>query len=53
MNYDYAQDLGDKLQNIYEGDDRVKGDKLQTFKYKFEALKMKGRQRHCCLLSVS
>jgi len=31
----------DQFQNIYEGDTKVKGDKLQTLKAKFEQLKMK------------
>jgi hypothetical protein len=35
------QNIWDKLQNIYEGDAKVKGDKLQTFRAKFEQLKMK------------
>ena len=30
-----------KLQNIYEGYNKVKGAKLQTFRAKFEQLKMK------------
>jgi hypothetical protein len=41
MHCDSAKDLWDKLQNIYEGDAKVKGDKLQTFRAKFEQLKMK------------
>jgi hypothetical protein len=36
-----AKDLWDKLQNIYEGDAKVKGAKLQTLRAKFEQLKMK------------
>jgi hypothetical protein len=36
-----AKDIWDKLQNIYEGDTKVKGDKLQTLRDKFEKLKMK------------
>ena len=36
-----TKDLWDKLQNIYEGDAKVKGDKLQTLGAKFEQLKMK------------
>jgi hypothetical protein len=38
---DNAKDIWDKLQNIYEGDAKVKGDKLQIFRAKFEQLKMK------------
>jgi hypothetical protein len=41
MNYDNAKDLWDKIQNIYEGDAKVKGSKLQIFIDKFEQLKMK------------
>jgi hypothetical protein len=36
-----AKDLLDKLQNIYEGDAKVKGAKLQILREKFEQLKMK------------
>jgi hypothetical protein len=41
MHCDSAKYLWDKLQNIYEGDAKVKGAKLQTFRAKFEQLKMK------------
>jgi hypothetical protein len=41
MHCDTAKDLWDKLQNIYEGDTKVKGGKLQTDRGKFEQLKMK------------
>ena len=30
-----------KLRNIYEGDDKIKGAKLQTYRAQFENLKMK------------
>jgi uncharacterized lipoprotein YehR (DUF1307 family) len=36
-----AEDLWDKIQNIYEGDTKVKGAKLQTLRAKFEQLNMK------------
>ena len=36
-----TKDIWDKLQTIYEGDTKVTRDKLQTFKYQFEILKMK------------
>jgi hypothetical protein len=36
-----AKDIWDKLQNIYEGDAKVKGAKLQTYRGQFEQLKMK------------
>jgi hypothetical protein len=42
MQYDSTKDVWDKLQNIYEGDAKVKGAKLQTYRGKFEQLKMKG-----------
>jgi hypothetical protein len=41
MHCNTAKDLWDKLQNIYEGDAKVKGAKLQTLRAKFEQLKMK------------
>jgi hypothetical protein len=41
MHCDSAKDIWDKLQNIYEGDAKVKGAKLQIFRAKFEQLKMK------------
>jgi hypothetical protein len=36
-----AKDIWDKLQNIYEGDSKVKATKLQTYIGQFEQLKMK------------
>ena len=36
MHCDYAKDIWDKLQNIYEGDAKVKGDTLQTYRGQFE-----------------
>jgi hypothetical protein len=33
--------IWEKLKNIYEGDEKVKESKLQTFIAKFEQLKMK------------
>ena len=36
-----AKDIWDKLQNIYEGDSKVKASKLQTYRGQFEQLKMK------------
>jgi hypothetical protein len=38
---DMKKDTWDKLENIYEGDAKVKGDKLQTYRGNFEQLKMK------------
>jgi hypothetical protein len=36
-----AKDIWDKLQNIYEGDSKVKEAKLQTYRGQFEQLKLK------------
>jgi hypothetical protein len=36
-----AKEIWDKIQNIYEGDSKVKAAKLQTYKGQFEQLKMK------------
>jgi hypothetical protein len=36
-----TKEIWDKLQNIYEGDSKVKATKLQTYKGQFEQLKMK------------
>ena len=41
MHYEIAKEIWDKLKNFYEGDDKVKGAKLQTYRGKFENLKMK------------
>jgi hypothetical protein len=41
MHCDSAKDIWDKLQNVYEGDAKVKGAKLQTYRGQFEQLKMK------------
>ena len=38
---DSTKDHWDKLQRIYEGDVKVKGDKLQTFRAKFKQLNVK------------
>ena len=46
-NYEYVEiihcdtEVWDKLQQIYEGDDKVKQAKLQTHRSQFESLKMK------------
>jgi hypothetical protein len=37
----YAKEIWDKLQNIYEGDSKVKEAKPQTYRGQFEQLKMK------------
>jgi hypothetical protein len=36
-----AKEIWDKLQNIYEGDSKVKATKIQTYIGQFEQLKMK------------
>ena len=36
-----AKEIWDKLQNIYEGDSKVKEEKLQTYRGQFEQIKMK------------
>jgi hypothetical protein len=36
-----TKEIWDKLQNIYEGDTKVKAEKLQTYRGQFEQLKMK------------
>jgi hypothetical protein len=41
MHYNMTKDFWDKLQNIHEGDAKVKGAKLQAYRGKFEQLKMK------------
>jgi hypothetical protein len=41
MHCDSTKDVWDKLQNVYEGDSKVKGAKLQTYRGQFEQLKMK------------
>ena len=39
--YESAKEIWEKMKNIYEGDAKVKGAKLQNFRAKFEQLKMK------------
>jgi hypothetical protein len=41
MHCETMKEIWDKLKNIYEGDDKVKGAKLQTYIGQFENLKMK------------
>ena len=41
MHCETAKEIWDKLRNIYEGDDKIKGAKLQTYRAQFENLKMK------------
>ena len=41
MHCEIVKAIWDKLKNIYEGDDKVKGAKLQTYRGQFENLKIK------------
>jgi hypothetical protein len=41
MHFSSAKEIWDKLQNIYEGDAKVKAKKLQTYRGQFEQLMMK------------
>ena len=41
MHCESAKEIWDKLKNIYEGDEKVKGAKLQTYRGQFEHLKTK------------
>jgi hypothetical protein len=43
-----AKEIWDKLQNIYEGDSKVKETKLQTYRGQFEQLKMKEDENIAC-----
>ena len=40
MHCETTKEIWDKLINIYQGDAKIQGSKLQTFRSKFEALKM-------------
>ena len=40
MHCELAKELWDKLKNIYEGDAKVKNDKLESFRSQFESLNM-------------
>ena len=41
MHCTLAKEISDKLKNVYEGDGKVKGSKLQTYRRKFKHLMMK------------
>jgi hypothetical protein len=41
LNSKFAKEIWDKIQNIYEGDSKVKEAKLQTYRGQFKQLKMK------------
>jgi hypothetical protein len=44
MHCESTKDIWDKLQNIYEGDGKVKKEKLQTHRIRFESLKVKDEE---------
>jgi hypothetical protein len=44
MHCDFAKEIWDNLQNVYEGYEKVKGAKLQTYIGQFEKLKIKKRK---------
>jgi hypothetical protein len=37
----FAKEIWDKIQNIYEGDSKVKATKIQTYRGQFEQIKMR------------
>jgi hypothetical protein len=41
MHCDSTKEIWYKLMNVYEGDAKVKGDKIQTYKGQFEHMRMK------------
>lgn len=41
MHCEFVKEIWDKVKNIYEGDEMVKGEKLQTYRGQFQHLKMK------------
>ena len=41
MHCTIANEIWDKMKNVYEGDGKVKGAKLQTYRIQFEHLTMK------------
>ena len=44
MHCESEKDIWDKIQNTYEGDEKVKKEKLQTHRRQFESLKMKDEE---------
>ena len=53
MHCETAKEIWDKLKNIYEGDDKVKEGKFQTYRGQFENLKMKEEENIAsCFLRV-
>ena len=45
MHCDIAKEVWDNLKNIYDGDYKVKGEKLQTYRGQFKNLKMKEKEK--------
>jgi hypothetical protein len=41
MHCDSVKEISDKIKNVYEGDAKFKGDKLQTYRGQFEHMRMK------------
>lgn len=41
MHCDSAKEISDKLNNVYQGDEKVKGSKLQTYRGQLEHLNIK------------
>ena len=41
MHFDSTKDVWDKLRNIYEGDEKVKKEKLHTYPGRYKSLRMK------------
>ena len=53
IHYGLTKEICDKLQNIYEGNDKVKKENLQTHRRQIEILKMKDEVNVVtCLLCV-
>jgi hypothetical protein len=44
MHFELKKYIWDKIQNIYEGKDKVKKEKIQTHRRQFESLKMKDEE---------
>ena len=47
INCSSTKEIWDKLQNIYEGDSKVKETKLQTYRGSIRTTKDEGRWEHC------
>ena len=53
MHCETTKEIWDKLKNIYEGDDKVKGEKLQTYRGQIENLKNERGRKYSSLLPSS